>query len=135
MSAIEIFYRGAPIKERAYRADGRLPPRSPCEERLPNGSLSMILSDENTVARFARYTKRSSITARRASVIISLGMFALTAGCSSILTSGGDGPIVTQKSAPPYASAACFYSDKSGTDRIAGGRVVHWCGPKPRAVF
>ena len=54
-------------------------------------------------------------------MIIALGMFAMTAGCSSIGTVGGDAPIVTQKSAPPYASAACFYSDKSGADRIVGG--------------
>jgi hypothetical protein len=59
----------------------------------------------------------------------------MTAGCGSIRSSGGDAPIVTQISATPYAGAACFYSDKSGTDRIVGGRIVHWCGPKPRAVF
>jgi hypothetical protein len=95
----------------------------------------MILPNQRTVPWFARWTTPALMTAPRASVIIALGMFAMTAGCSSIGTVGGDAPIVTQKSAPPYASAACFYSDKSGTDRIVGGRVVHWCGPKPRAVF
>jgi hypothetical protein len=64
-----------------------------------------------------------------------VGYFAMTAGCGSIRSSGGDAPIVTQISATPYGGAPCFYSDKSGTDRIVGGRIVHWCGPKPRAVF
>jgi hypothetical protein len=100
-----------------------------------NRSLTMILPNQNTVPWFARWTMPALMTASRASVIIALGIFAMTAGCSSIRNSGGDAPIVTQKSAPPYASAACFYSDKSGADRIVGGRVVHWCGPKPRAVF
>jgi hypothetical protein len=95
----------------------------------------MILPNQNTVRGFAGWTTPALMTAPRASVIIALGILAMTAGCSSIRNSGVDAPIVTPMSAMPYAGAACFYSDKSGTDRIVGGRVVHWCGPKPRAVF
>jgi hypothetical protein len=134
MSAIEIFYSGAPIKQRAYDLAAGLPTHSPCE-MAANRSLTMILPNQNMVPWFARWTTPALMIAPRASVIIALGIFAMTPGCGSIRSSGGDAPIVTQISATPYAGAACFYSDKSGTDRIVGGRIVHWCGPKPRAVF
>jgi hypothetical protein len=134
MSAIEIFYSGVPIKQRAYDLAAGLPTHSPCE-MTASRSLTMILPNQNTVPSFARWATPALMIAPRASVIIALGIFAMTAGCGSIRSSGGDAPIVTQISATPYAGAACFYSDKSGTDRIVGGRIVHWCGPKPRAVF
>jgi hypothetical protein len=69
---------------------------------------------------------------RNSGLVISLVVAACTAGCSSLPAPGaGDRPQI-QSSADPSAQAACFYSDRSGTDRLAGGRVVHWCGPEPK---
>jgi len=92
------------------------------------------MPNHNAVLWCVKWTMRASIAARRTPVIISFGILAMTAGCSLVPSPAGGGAIVTQQSAPSYASA-CFYSDRSGTDRIAGGRVIHWCGPEPRAVF
>jgi hypothetical protein len=43
--------------------------------------------------------------------------------------------MVTQKGVPLYTSGSCCYSDRSGTDRTVGGRVIHWYGPERRALF
>src|SRR4029077_4188724 len=89
MSAIEIFYSGAPIKQRAYDLAAGLPTHSPCE-MAANRSLTMILPNQNMVPWFARWTTPALMIAPRASVIIALGIFAMTAGCGSIRSSGGD---------------------------------------------
>jgi hypothetical protein len=72
---------------------------------------------------------------RISGLVISLVVAACTAGCSSLPAPGaGDRPQI-QSSVDPSAQSACFYSDRSGADRLAGGRVVHWCGPEPKALF
>jgi hypothetical protein len=72
---------------------------------------------------------------RNSGLVISLVIAACTAGCTSLPAPGaGDRPQV-QSTSHSSVRVACFYSDRSGADRLAGGRVVHWCGPEPRAVF
>jgi len=75
------------------------------------------------------------VTARTASLIVGLGFVAFTTACSSALAPGGADPRLVQKSSNPYANGTCFYSNVSATDRTAGGRLFHWCGPEPRALF
>ena len=55
--------------------------------------------------------------------------------CSSAPAPGAGDPSLVQKSSNPYANGTCFYSNVSATDRTAGGRLFHWCGPEPRALF
>ena len=57
------------------------------------------------------------------------------AGCSTIDLSDGDIRPTAHKGAARYTSSSCFYSDASGVDRVVGSRIVHWCGPEPRALF
>jgi hypothetical protein len=55
------------------------------------------------------------------------------AGCSSVsLLADVRQPV--EESTALYVSGACFYSNEFGTERSIGGRVLHWCGPEPRAV-
>jgi hypothetical protein len=88
----------------------------------------------NGVLKMAR-TIQGLVTARTASLIVGLGFVAFTAACSSVLAPGSADPRLVQKSSNPYASGSCFYSNLSATDRTAGGRMFHWCGPEPRALF
>jgi hypothetical protein len=58
------------------------------------------------------------------------------AGCTTIAASDSNAPgQVVSTHADRHGSAACFYSDTSGADRILGQRVLHWCGPEPKALF
>src|SRR5258707_9473477 len=58
------------------------------------------------------------------------------AGCTTIAASDGNAPgQVVSTHAHRHGSAACFYSAPSGADRILGLRVLHWCGPEPKALF
>jgi hypothetical protein len=68
-------------------------------------------------------------------LVLSLLVAACTAGCGSALEPGGRDRSQVQSSTYPPAHTACFYSDRSGADRLASDRVIHWCGPEPRAVF
>ncbi len=72
---------------------------------------------------------------RNSGRVISLLAAACVAACSAAPGPGaGDRP-AAQNHTHPSTGAACFYSDSSGADRLAGGRVIHWCGPEPRPVF
>ena len=76
------------------------------------------------------------MTPRIASRIIALGFVACAAaGCSAIEVAGDNPQQAAHNGAARYASAACFYSNVSGADRIVDGRLLHWCGPEPRALF
>jgi hypothetical protein len=79
---------------------------------------------------------RADMTTRTVSLVFALGLIACATCCTAIdaYSSGNPQPAML-KQPGRYASAACFYSDVSGTDRVIGGRVLHWCGPEPRAVF
>jgi hypothetical protein len=58
------------------------------------------------------------------------------AGCTTIAASDSNAPgQIVSTHADRHGSAACFYSDASGADRILGQRVLHWCGPEPKALF
>jgi hypothetical protein len=35
---------------------------------------------------------------------------------------------------PNSGGYSCYFADGGGTDRVVGGRTLHWCGPVPRAV-
>jgi hypothetical protein len=64
--------------------------------------------------------------------VLMAGVLACTAGCTTIAASGSN---TREKYADRRAGAACFYSDVSGADRVRGYRVLHWCGPEPKALF
>jgi hypothetical protein len=115
-----------------------LPPQSPRSrheaEYFRHGSHRDFLARRVDQAEQSFLNRSSQMTMRyrNSGLVISLVVAACTAGCSSLPAPGaGDRPQI-QSSA---AHAACFYSDRSGADRLAGGRVVHWCGPEPKALF
>ena len=68
--------------------------------------------------------------------VLMAGVLACTAGCTTIAATGSN---TREQAIPKYADqragAACFYSDVSGADRVRGYRVLHWCGPEPKALF
>jgi hypothetical protein len=56
-------------------------------------------------------------------------------GCSSVTPLTGANPRQpVEEIASSHAGDACFYSNDFGTERNIAGRVLHWCGPEPRAV-
>ena len=80
------------------------------------------------------------MTTRTGSLLIArtlmAGLLACAAGCTSITASEGyTREQAVSKHADGRAGAACFYSDVSGADRLLGQRVLHWCGPEPKALF
>jgi hypothetical protein len=59
----------------------------------------------------------------------------IAAGCSSVASlTGANARQPVEDIASSRAGDACFYSNDFGTERSIAGRVLHWCGPEPRAV-
>jgi len=84
-------------------------------------------------SRFVQERRASIHCARRFAIAV-FGVVALVTACSPIPRSSEADARPVQKSTSPYGSESCFYSDVSGADRVTGGRVLHWCGPKPKPL-
>jgi hypothetical protein len=91
-----------------------------------------MMLNQFSVQRFAQWTRRASIPSPRSFAIAAFGIAALATACSPIPRLNEAAPRQVPKSTSSYANGACFYSDVSGTDRMASGRVLHWCGPEPK---
>jgi hypothetical protein len=80
------------------------------------------------------------MTTRTGSLLIArvlmAGVLACAAGCTTIAASdSASREQAISKYADRRGGAGCFYSDVSGADRVLGYRVLHWCGPEPKALF
>lgn len=78
---------------------------------------------------------RAPVIVRCSFAMAVLGIATLTAACGPVPSSAGAESGSAQKNAIPHNKADCFYSDFLGTDRVVAGRVLHWCGPEPKALF
>jgi hypothetical protein len=76
------------------------------------------------------------ITARRVLPIAALSIVVVAAaGCNPVRAPvAGSGQGAAQYGVSPADSYSCYFADARGEDRVIAGRVLHWCGPVPRAV-
>jgi len=84
--------------------------------------------------RFAKRMQRALHPCGCSFAIAAFGIAALAAACSPVPRSSEADPRLTQKHMSSYASGSCFYSDVSDANRLANGRVSHWCGPEPKGL-